>query len=376
MRKRKSTYRVALAVGYPAGFEDEIVQGAIDFAEHAGRWAFVGHGHRPFMAFDEIDLSAVDGVMGLLSPQMAEAVERADMAAVNCSTANADLPLPRVGNDDEAIGRAGAEHLLQRGFAQYGFIHLPHAWYADRRLGTFRQTVEGDAGRTCHVLTLTDEHSDRLANWLAEMPKPIAVMAANDTVGRLVINAATDAGLRIPEDIAVLGVDNDRWATAMSAVPLSSVAIDARQIGYRAAQMLDELMAGEAPTPVQWVPPIGVVTRHSTDIVMQQDPVVVEALRIMRNRCGEALSVDDVLDELGVSRRTLEMKLKAAIGQTPQTAIYHARIERAKKLLVESALTMGQIARTCGFKRQERFSLVFKRLIGLTPGQYRHQRKA
>jgi LacI family transcriptional regulator len=374
MSKRQAINRVALAVGYPSGFEDEIVQGAIDFAEHAGRWEFVGRGHRPFMPFEEIDLSSVDGVMGLLHPEMAEAVKRAEVAAVNCSTRTADLPLPRVGNDDEAIGRVGAEHLLSRGFAQYGFIHLPGAWYADRRLGAFRQTVEGDAGRPCHVLTLTDVHSDQLANWLAELPKPIALMAANDTTGRLAINAAVDGGFRIPEDVAVLGVDNDRWATAMSAVPLSSVAIDARQVGYRAARMLDELMAGQEPTPVQWISPTGVVTRHSTDIVVQQDPVVVEALRLMRDRCDEALHVDDVLDHLGVSRRTLEMKLKAAIGQTPQTAIYRARIERSKKLLVESDLALGEIARACGFVRQERFSVVFKRLIGLTPGRYRHQR--
>jgi LacI family transcriptional regulator len=369
--------RVCLAVGYPSGFEDEIVRGAIDYTEHTHRWKFVGRGHRPFMPFEEIDLSAVDGVIGLLSRSAAEAIRKAGVAAVNCSTRDADLPLPRVGNDDAAIGRMGAAHLLARGFAHFGFVRIGNTWYGEQRLRAFRQVIE-EAGRTCQVLADVEDTREvfepAMRQWLAEVARPIGVMAINDSHGLNLIQAAGALGLRVPDDVAVLGVDNDRWATAMSPVALSSVAIDARQIGTRAAELLDRLMDGEPAPPPQWIPPIAVVTRQSTDITVAEDPQVAMALAYMRDHCGEGITVDDVLMVVGGSRRSLEMRLKRATGQTPQAAIFAAQIERAKRLLVHSNQMLGPISRACGFGRQEQFSRVFKRLTGLTPGQYRRQR--
>lgn len=378
-RGRRRPRRVALAVGYPSGFEDEIVRGAIDYAEQADRWKFIGRGHRPFMPFEEIDLSSVDGVIGLLSPTGAAAIRQAGVAAVNCSTRDADLPLPRVGNDDAAIGRMGAAHLLERGLAHLGFLSIGDTWYGEQRMAAFRQVIEQEAGRTCHVLAGVEGDREvfepAMRRWLEQLPRPIAVMAVNDSHALNLMNVAMAMGLRIPEDLAVLGVDNDRWAVAMSPVAISSVAIDARQIGYRAARLLDRLMDGQAPPPPQWIPPVGVVARRSTDIVLAEDSLVAAALGYMRDHCGEPLTVEDVLMAVGGSRRSLEMRMKRATGQTPQAAIFAAQIERGKRLLASSDHTMGEISRACGFGRQEQFSRVFKRLTGLTPGQYRQQRR-
>ncbi|MFO7907155.1 MAG: DNA-binding transcriptional regulator [Pirellulaceae bacterium] len=375
---QKPQLRVALAVGYPSGYEGEIVRGAIDYAEHLGRWTFVGREPRPFQSFEQIDLGAVDGIIGnFYKRSWAEAVDRASVAAVNTSTAHADLSVPRVGKDDEMIGRMGAEHLLGLGFTEYGFVTTVNAWYSERRCKAFVQAIEENAGRACHVLKIPEQAKESaiplLHDWLQTVPRPIAVMTANDNVARMAINAAVELGLHVPEDMAVLGVDNDRWETALSPVPISSVETDARQIGYRAAKLLDRLMAGEAPPPPQWVPCAGVVTRLSTDIVLAEDPLVVDALRFIREQCGEGLHVDDMLEELRVSRRTLETRMKQATGQTPQTAIYRAQIDQARNLLINSDQTMGEIARACGFERQERFNVVFKRLVGITPGRYRRR---
>lgn len=367
---------MALAVGYPAGFEDEIVQGALDYAEQAASWHFLGNGHRPFRPFEEIDLNAVDGVIGLIGPGWVKSIERAGIKAVNCSTRHEDLPLPRVGNDDEAIGRLGARHLLERGFARFGFAGTSANWYTRRRLVGFRQVIEQDAGYACEVLELpagetAEEVSARLKAWLPQLPRPIAIMVENDTRALLAIRAAMEAGLHVPEDVAIIGVDNDRWATAMSRVPISSVALDARQIGYQAARLLDRLMAGEpAPAP-EWVPPVGVVTRRSTDVILSDDPVVIAALRFIRDHCDQPLGVDNVLEVVNVSRRSLENRLRRATGLTPQSAIFQARIERAKKLVLANRLNFGEISRACGFDRQEQFNRVFKRITGLTPSAFR-----
>ncbi|MBI1336554.1 MAG: helix-turn-helix domain-containing protein [Phycisphaera sp.] len=371
-------FLVALAVGYPAGFEDEIVHGAIDYSDQFGHWQLASAGHRPFLPFDEIDLTEIDGVIGLLWPEMAEAIARAGVAAVNTSTRIAELPLPRVGNDDEAIGRMGAEYLLGKGYPHFGFVSDPNAWYSHRRREGFQRLIQERAGQTCRVLELasnSEEQSESMIKrWLDENPRPIALMAVNDSYGRRLINTVVKVGLRVPEDVAVLGVDNDRWASTTSAVPMSSVALDARQIGYKAAQMLDHLMKGDPAPPPVWVPPIGVVTRRSTDIVMSADPLVIEALRVIRERCGQTLTVDGLLDVLGVSRRSLETRMKKAIGQTPQSAIFRAQVEKSKPMLLNTPATMAQISEACGFHRQERFSLVFKRLTGLTPGRFRQER--
>lgn len=369
MSSRTKYRRVALAVGYPSGFEDQIVRGAIDFAAEVGHWKFVGGGHRPFQPFDQIDLGAVDGVIGLFFPEQTEALVRAGVVAVNTSTRVADQPLARVGNDDEAIGRMGAEHLLQRGFTQYGFVGLAEAWFSEGRFAGFRQVIEEVAGRQC----IFGEVHTSIQSWLKGLPRPIGIMAVNDNIALRLIEAIVELGWRIPEDVAVLGVDNDTWACAMSPVPISSVELDARQVGYRAAQLLDGLMDGQVVPPPRWIAPLGVVTRRSTDIVLAQDALVVDAMRFIRDECGRGLCVEDVLYELGVSRRTLENRMKRAIGQTPQMAIYGAQIERAKKLLLTTESNLGDIGRACGFDRQERFSLIFKRHTGLTPGQFRQR---
>lgn len=379
MSKTDRHKHVALAVGYPSGFEDEIVRGAIDYAEYAGGWTFATQGHRPFMPIEDIDLTAVDGVIGLLTePRWIDALVQADIAAVNASTRCEEALLARAGNDDPAIGRMAGEHMLKLGLRDYGYVARGHSWFAQRRLHGFVQVIEPVTGRRCQVFDGID-HGDQsyesaLSLWLSQLPKPIGIMAENDSTALILIRVAVELGLRVPEDIAVLGVDNDRWATSLSPVPISSVQIDARRIGYQAARLLDRLMRQQPANEPIWVPPVGVATRTSTDITFQEDAAVVSALRFIRENCTAGIFVDNVCDHVGISRRSLEMRLKRAIGQSPQVAIYQAQIERAKPMLQHSSETMGEISRTCGFERQEQFSRLFKRYTGLTPSQYRQRR--
>lgn len=380
MAETARSVRVAVATTILSPYELDIVRGVIRYSDRAGGWRFFGSNNMPFAAFSDIDLTRVDGVIGgFYWPPWADAVRRAGVAAVNTSNGHEAIDLPRVGTDDLAIGRIAAEHLLGRGYPQFGFVGRGDNWYAHRRLEGFRAVIEQDAGRTCHVCEppagLSQDDPEPIGPWLAELPRPIGIMAANDVRARQVIDSATALGLRVPEDIGVLGVDNDEFASALAARTLSSVELDGRETGYRAAQMLEALIAGETPHSPRWVQPLGVLARQSTDVTISEDAVVTEALRFIRAHCAEPISVDDVLAEVGVSQTTLEVRMKKAIGKTPQLAISNARIDRAKKQLLETADTIGQIARDCGFARQERLNVVFKRLTGLTPGQFRQQRR-
>jgi len=286
---------------------------------------------------------------------------------------------PRDRHDEEAIGRLAGEHLLGQGFVHLAFIPRPMAsWSSDRRLAGFRELVEARAGRACRVFDGHDaddgDASDaNLTRWLIDLPKPAGVFTARDDLAAWAVAWARRAGLRVPRDVAIMGSTDNEWVSACSQVPLSSVKPDYRAVGYRAAKLLDALMAGETPPTPQWLPPLGVVTRTSTDIVVQRDPLVNEVLLYIRDHFADDITVEQLLDEVGVSRRSLEMRMKKAIGQTPQAAIHTTQIDQAKVMLASSRESIGEIARACGFALQPRFNRVFKRLTGMTPGAYREQ---
>lgn len=356
---------------------DQLALGVLEYAEHAAHWTFAGQAYWPFVPLDQVRSDRIDGVIGNFhEPQWLEAILRTGVTAVTTSNRFAELALPRVGHDESAIGRLGAEHLLGRGCAHFGFAGLAHVWFSRQRFEAFRSVVQR-AGRSCHLLDdLTYEGGDnrgKIRAWLDGLPKPIGILAVAEHFGAPVIEAATDLGLRVPEDVAVLSVGNDWRTTAMTHPPMSSITLDARQVGYLAARMLDRRMSGREPDSPQWVPPLGLAARRSTQAALADDPLVVDALRFIRDHCHRALRVADLLDHLHVSQRTLENRMKRSIGRTPQVAIQRAQIERAQRVLQSSRGNLGEVAEACGFDRQDQFCTVFKRLTGMTPGQYRRR---
>lgn len=372
--------RVAVVVSIRQPIEEQIVRGVLQYADQHGPWRFVTHHGMPFVPLDEVRVDEADGVIGTIHfrGELADQIERAGVKAVNTFTGHEKSTVPRVACDDLAVGRLGAEHLLERGFRQYAFLMQANLWLSHRRYEGFRQVIEDRSNCPCHLIndlaTGPVRRPEVLAEALQRLPKPIAVMCATDLLAQRLVDAAGMIGLRVPEDLAVLGVENHVWLSAIAGTPLSSVELNGERIGYRAAQTLEALLTGQPVPPTQWIPPLGVVTRRSTDMTYADDPLAVEALRFIADHCHEAIRVEDVLEAVGVSRTSLEVRLKRATGKTPQLAIFNAQVNRAKKMLINSDLTVAQIARQCGFARHERLNVVFKRLTGMTPGQFRQQR--
>ena len=349
----------------------------LEIGAHAPGWQFVGKGSTPFVTIDRLDEVAAEGIIGLIhNAAEATQVTASVGAAVSIQREHTDLGLLTVGNDDSMTGRMGAQHLLERGVVTFGFVGDAESADSARRLDGFRTAIK-ETGRSCHVLEpIWDDRAsphDLIGDWLKPLPKPMGIMAFNDHYARLTVTAAQQQGLRVPDDVLVLGVNNNPWTNAMSPVPLSSIELDMPRIGLTAARMLDDLMNGETPSP-QLVPPRGVVARRSTEIILTEDPLVTRALTYIRDHVAEGVNVDDVLDQIRVSRSTLVNRMKRAIGQTPHEAICQARIDQAKLLLVNSEDSMERIAYRCGFSSQPRFNESFKRLAAMTPGQFRQQR--
>lgn len=375
VRKRR---RVAYMAGTRAEYVYGGLRGMLDYKDHSANWQVVSQTLEPFVPFTQLDLTAIDGVIGFFHERAwAEAVIRAGVPAVNISTRLEDIPLPRISNDDEAVGRMGGEHLLERGFVNHAFFTLSDDWLVRRRCEGFKRHVEKKTGRPCHVFhadPLVMPREQAVDEWLLSLPKPIAVFGSIDPAARLVIRRAAELGMKVPDEVAVLGVNNERWMVYMESIAMSSIELNERRIGYLAAQLLDELMEGKpAPAQPKWIPPIGVVTRRSTDTVIAEDPVVGRALKFINDHCGEGISVEDVLDEVRISRRGFELRLKRSIGHSPKMAIFRAQVERAKKMLLSSDAPMHRIAEQCGFEYEPRFYVVFRRLTGTTPGEYRRR---
>ena len=285
--------------------------------------------------------------------------------------------VPRVSSDNFAIGRIAAEYYLQRGFQHFAYCGYNLLDWSQEREEGFRATL-AKAGHSCeifpegkifvHAGTVTTH----VHGWLSQLPRPVAIMACHDRIGTLLVKACEIAGIRVPEEVAVLGVDNNPFECMLPETPLSSIAGSARRIGYEAAAMLDGLIAGRpAPKETLFVPPAGVVTRQSTDVLALQDPDLIAAMHYIEKHAGQPIKVQDVAEGILVTRRMLERKFRAILKRSPREEILRAHVEMAKNLLVKTRDSIMQVGLKSGFPSSSKFASVFRREAGMTPTEFR-----
>ena len=210
--------------------------------------------------------------------------------------------------------------------------------------------------------------------WLQSLAKPVGVMACNDVRGRQVIEACLEAGLRVPDDVAVLGVDEDRLLCELANPPLSSVVLNLDRAGYQAAELLDGLMAGRLQPPQRILAEaLWIIPRRSTDVLAIEDRHVAAAVRFIRDHCREAIAVGDVVSQANISRRGLEIRFQHVLGRSIRQQIQRVRLGWSQRLLVETNLSAEKIAHACGFSSLSYLSSVFRRELGTTLTDYRRQ---
>lgn len=280
------------------------------------------------------------------------------------------------------VGAMAAQHLLGRKFEHYGFVgEINDVLWSKDREKAFTDTVSAAGHEVFRYKSLKSSKNwgsdlHRLGKWLEELPKPIALMAANDVRGRQVIAACQEFNIRVPEDVAVIGVDNDTLLCQLSSPPMSSIALDSENGGYQAAAILDGLMSGMLSGKQEYlVDPLHVVCRRSTERFEIADSMVADAMRFIWINPMAPLGVRDVAEQLLVSRRVLEVRFKNALGHTVLAEINMARLVRVKQLLRETDLKIREIAEMCGFGTEGYLCRFFRRETGVTLGQYKKQLK-
>lgn len=289
--------------------------------------------------------------------------------------------IPKVRPDNVAVGHLGAEHLLERGFKSLLFCGVDRLWSRERAAG-FEEALQL-AGHTSEHLEVampeplargwTARGKSELVARLRSLPTPLGVMACNDERANHVAEACAEAGLLIPHDVSIIGVDNDTDRCLFSSPPLSSVQTHREQIGYEAARLLDQILAN----PKQAVPrelliePGEILVRESSDCVAVKDEFVAAGMEYIHQHACKGVRVLELCAQIGVSRSQLERRFRAVINHSPQSYIRHVQLSRIKVLLRDTDLPLKHIADLTGFPHVEYLSVVFKRHTGITPGHYR-----
>jgi LacI family transcriptional regulator len=292
--------------------------------------------------------------------------------------------IPYIYTDNEAIGRLGAEHLLACGFEHLAFLGYPKTatsgWSEERAVAFARACAA--AGRDCQVFTGRHGTARRwqdvqreITGWIERLPRPVGLMACNDVRARHVLEGCRSLGLRVPHDVAVLGVDNDEVICELTDPPLSSVDQSARRIGYEAAAMLDRLMRGRAPARRHAeriiVPPIGVIARASTDTMATREEAVLQALAWLREHPWQKPDVTTLAAEACVSRSTLDKRFKAVVGRSLHEEFVRLRVAGLRQLVAGTDLPLKTIAARAGFPSVQYMTTFLNRHTGLTPARLR-----
>jgi LacI family transcriptional regulator len=295
-----------------------------------------------------------------------------------------DLPFPLVHVDNPAIARLAAEHLMERGFRQFGYFGIHGENWSDQRYAGFCTAVEG-VQREVPIFRLLRDSSGRrswersenkLARWIRALPKPAGIMVCSDQRGQQFLEACRRARVSVPDELAVVSVDNDEPLCEVCLPTLSSVEPGHASVGYQAAALLDSLLKGvSSPKQPMLLKPNETITRLSTDVLAVADPAVRAALRLIREQAHLRIRIDSIAHEVGVSRSVLHRRFRALLNRSINEELMSARIKVARELLTKTDLPLAGVAERSGFGAQEYLGAVFKQRLGKTPAQVRAERR-
>lgn len=384
--------RVALLIETARGYGRGLLRGIVRYARLHGPWAFYVTPGDLEQRLPQMDEWGGRGIIARIeTAQTAEAVLASGLPLIaldlNAQQLAPGSPLAEVSEvcpDSHRAARFAAEHLLERGLRQFAFVGAfdDPLWSTRREEGFTERLAE--AGFPCQYYPLPQRKQDRqwareqaiMSAWIHGLPKPIGLLACDDDRGREVIEACRAAGAQVPEDVAVVGVDNDEFACELSDPPLSSVAFDTERAGYEAAALLDGLMSGRIRQPQRiWVAPRYVVARRSTDVLALEDRAVAAALRFIHDNAGRPIGVRDVVRHCSLSRRALELRFQRVVGRAVHAEMRRVRLERAQRLVAETELSIHRIAEDCGFGSGGHLTRAFVQAFQTTPTRYRAEHR-
>ena len=379
---------VGLVIDAKFSFGRNIWRGVVDFVRHEGlNWHLLGlryYGPGQHWIEELVADGRVEAVVAADTPgETIEALKKARIPTVLTSSGVRIEGFTRLSVDDLAVGEMAADHLVEQGYTHFGFVGestLDHA----RVRGVGFEVELTRRGRSCErhePLRASRENvkkpefrprQEAMRRWLADLPKPMAIFAADDDLSLQLSEMISLEGWRIPEDIALLGVDDDELLCESSRPTLSSIRTPAHTIGYEAARIVRRMLRGEPQSSQpSTIPPGGITVRGSTDLLLQPDADLTQALRFIRSHATSRINVSDVVDNVDICRSLLERRFRTLLGRSPHEEIQRVRIERTRQLLAETTLPLHRVASLAGFRDEKHLRKTFVQSCGQTPSQYR-----
>ena len=384
--KPDGSRRVALLIDTATTWGAGLIEGVADYAKANGKnwvFSFEPRGKYETMALDPKWRG--DGVVArITTSQLAGQLIASQIPVVNVSWFRfGEGLIPRCTCDEAAAAEMAASYFLDNGFRQFAYCASTlRPSYFDRLGAAFVDTI-GRAGYACETLDPEgagfarldpEQQLDALADWLEALPRPTALLTFDDIQARQVTEAAAQRGVAVPDDVAVLGGEHDGLCSRVSSPALSGIDQNPTDVGFAAAGMLDTMMEGKQPTETNLLlPPRRIIVRQSTDKVALEDDLLANALRYIRRHYADELSIRDILHEIPLSRRAMEMGFRRHLGRTPREEIRRIRVEKAVELLCDTDWPITKIARACGFDRPELLTRAFRREIKATPSEFRRR---
>ncbi|MDR3673297.1 MAG: DNA-binding transcriptional regulator [Holophaga sp.] len=384
-----SNRHIALLVPASGGYSRGICKGVANYALDHENWVIFPYERAEFMKLPHwLKRGHIDGIIGFIStPELGSQIKSLGVPIVDVQGEGNCPGSPVFDTDPDSVAQVAADFFSQAGFIHFAFAGYPTIFFSDRRSTAFCRILQA-RGHTVSVYTPpakaseTIKHQFRelrgleyeptLAIWLTQLTKPVAILACNDIRGQQVITACRDMGIAMPSEVSVIGVDNDDILCRLCRPTLTSIAPDNEGIGQMAAEMLNRMLNGEPVEPgIHNMPPSRIVERQSTDITTAQDPIVLAASRIIRDRACRGISVEQVCDLVNCSRSTLDNLFKKHLGRPVAGEMLRVRLNRGMRLLENSTMTIEQVARECGFLSAAYFCRFFKRETKTTPVLYR-----
>lgn len=391
--------RIALLIGASRQYRRDLLSGIAAYARVHGPWTFyheeqIVDNARPAW----LKNWRGDGILARIeSRKLLDQIAGMHIPTVDLLGLHDAPGIPSFDNDTMASARLVADHFLERGFKHFAYCGLSGVHYSDDyrnslveyldqlghsvdiynppkslRRSKINQQVAASTVEAKGIL-----HEKALGEWLESLPKPLGLIACNDLRAHQVLNACVQRGIAVPDEVAVIGADNDEVLCELSNPPLSSVDPDAHRMGYEAAALLERMIDGEsAPKEKTLIEPAGVIVRKSSDVTAIPDSAVAAALFYIREHACQSISVDDVLREVRLSRSTLERRFTKFVGCSPKNEILRVQLRHVKQFLSETDYPLSKVARLSGFKHVENMCHFFKAKTSQTPGQYRKKHRS
>lgn len=373
----RSVPTVLISIDTATTWGRRIVAGVLDYAQEHGPW----HVHIESRGLEDRMAEGkglkFDGVVARIgSQEVADWLRATRKAVVNVSSIQLEkVNFPRVITNQAASAKVAADLFRGRGFANFAYVGNPAAGYVQVQHAHFERIL-GERGQTCAFFADADQEA-KLTRWLRELPKPCGVFCWGPSIGRRVIDACLEAGIRVPDDVAVLGSDFDDLLSRASYPPQSGIRYACEQIGGIAASLLARQMNGEKIKEREIeVEPLGVVEALSTDTLAVEDKRMADAMRFILKNFDQPIRMEELLKANPMSRRSMERRFRRMFGCTVAEQIRQQRINCARLLLTSTDDPITLIAEKCGFSSYNYMSRVFAEVLGMSPREFRNRGRA